>query len=431
MNYLTKVANFPHKSIEWPVKRPPKKRGDISFAASPVHVENTAALLDAYEIGCRWNLMRHALEITIPGFEVEAERSENTNLSRVIELAERHGLAQKQTIDHLLILAESYHPVADWIASVPWDGMDRTTALFDTIHLADWVDPQLAHLLLDRWLVSCVRAVLPSVAGERKFTPQGVLTFQGPQGIGKTEWIKALAPADRDWIAAGRVIDPHNRDSVQQATSFWIVEAGELDATYRKSDISALKAFVVQDVDTYRSAYARREESVPRRTVFAASVNPRYFLVDETGNRRWWTVACESLTWQHGIDVQQLWAQVRALIPQGATWWLSVEESLQLSAANAAHEMRDPLIDDLWATWREVSVQSVTTRITLTEIWAALPGREHRPRTKLESTVLGNTLRLAGVENDTLTHGAKTYRVMRVSVPSTGCFGYRRSEGDD
>ncbi len=432
MTYLADAKATEHPWIDWPIYRKPAKKDEAPTAPDPRFVENTAALLDAYGIRCRWNLMRHLLEIDVPGFNVPAERAQNANLSRILELAERHGLAKKATIDHLEILTRDYHPVAEWIASRPWDGTDRVDALMGSIGLAEGSNTTLAYTLIKRWLISCCRAVLPAELGESKFTPQGVLVFQGPQGIGKTEWFKRLAPPDSDWIATGRVIDPHNRDSVQQATSFWIVELGELDATYRRSDVAAIKAFVTQDTDTFRAAYARREENTPRRTVMAASVNPRYFLQDDTGNRRWWTVACLSLNWRHGIDVQQLWAQVMVEAKRAdAQWWLSPAENAALTEANAAHEVGDPIAEDLWDTWAPTPVQSVSARVTLSDIWAALPGRGNKGRTKAESTALANALRAAGVENDTLTHGVKTYRVKRILPNADGPGRYNDRYNDN
>jgi len=409
------AVQIAHPSIEWPVLARSRAGNQMPGVPSRDHIENTAAMLDAYGISVRWNTMRHTLELAIPGFAPSVERAENAGLARVVELGQRNGLSGVNVIDHLQTLAVEYHPVADWIASRSWDGQDRVDALLATVMVPDGADVALAAVLLRRWLVSCARAVMPQPSTGRRFTPQGVLVFQGPQGIGKTEWLKALAPPAADWILTGRTVDPHNRDSVQQVTGYWIVELGELDATYRKADISALKAFVTQEVDVYRAAYARREERIPRRTILGASVNPRYFLVDDTGNRRWWTVPVGALEWRHGIDVQQLWAQVAADAEDGAAWWLDADEQARLAATNADHEAPDPVVDDLWTTWEIVPVSSIerSPRVTLADVWSAMPGRENRPRTRYESATLANALRLAGAENDTLTHGSRTYRVRR------------------
>ncbi len=413
--------------IDWPVKLASKNKK--SAPPSRVHRENTAALLDAYGIEVRWNLMRHTLEITIPGFEREAERQENDNLACLLELAQRRGLSAENTVRHLRLLAQSYHPVRDWIEAAAWDGQDRLPELLATIELDPCADPELCGLLVTRWLISCARAVLPSEPGGRKFAPQGVLTLQGDQGIGKTEWFKSLAPPDNEWLSVGRVVDPHNRDSVQQATSFWIVELGELDATFKRADVVALKAFVTQDTDVYRSAFATREERTPRRTVLGASVNPKSFLVDETGNRRWWVVAVKSLDWKHKVDVQQLWAQVMVMAKRGDPWWLDPGETTALSASNRDFEVPDPLVEDLWGAWRPVPVVEVGApgpRVTLAEIWAALPGRCERPRSRGDANTLVRALREAGVESATKTDGFKTYRVVK-KLPITDRGDYGKS----
>ena len=403
--------------ITFPVMAAAKKKGDVSHSPSQKHEENTRALIDAYGINVRWNLMRHSLEVTIPGFTPEDERAENASLAMLESIIVRRGLSVDHSGRHILTMARSYHPVRDWMRSRAWDGTDRLPELMATLQLAPHADPELAGLLITRWLVSCAVAVLPQIAGQRPFTPQGVLTLQGAQGKGKTEWFKSLAPAGSGWIQAGEFIDPHNRDNVQQATSHWIVEMGELDATFKKSDVAALKAFITKERDVYRSAYAKREERVPRRMVLAATVNPQSFLVDVTGNRRWWTVPIVGLTWQHEIDIQQMWAQVALMAERGDPWWLNDAELQLLNTGNRQYEIQDSAIDDLWETWHPVALSDVLKipRVTLSEIWAALPGREHRERKPADTKMLLAALRDAGLEVGR-THNISTFRVELVNA---------------
>ena len=405
-----------HPQIDWPMPRAARKPGDApSHAPDPRFGENTGALLDAYGIRVRHNLMRHALEMTIPNFTPAIERAENANLEQFLELCDRHGLSPLKSTGHLHGHAREYHPVQKWITAKAWDGVDRLPEIMATVQLAASASSELSGLLLTRWLTACARALLPASPSLRPFCPQGVLTLQGPQGIGKTQWIKSLAPPDSGWISTGRVLDPHDRDSVQQATSFWIVELGEVDATFRRSDVAALKAFVTSEVDIYRSAYARREERIPRRTVLAASVNRKDFLVDDTGNRRWWTLACEGLAWQHTIDTQQLWAQIYHMAASGAPWWLTPQETESLSIANREHEAKDPLIEDLWATWRpSLAAAGREPRHTIADIWACLPGRANKVRNRAESNALAQALRDAGCDLGAKVNGYAVYGVDRI-----------------
>lgn len=371
--------------------------------------ENLEALLAAYGITNRVNLMRNAAELTIPLFDVSSGREANATLELVLDLADRWGLGRTSTLSQLTYLAEEYHPAWDWIRSDPWDGTSRIADLFGTLTLDRKADADLCRVLVEKWLVSAVKACkYPRQPGDH-FTPQGVMVLQGPQGIGKTQWFKSLQPRNANWVLSGQLLDPDDRDSVQQATSFWITELGELDSTYKKADIAALKAFVTKEFDTYRSAYAKREECVPRRTVFGASVNPQVFLVDDTGNRRWWTVPVVGLDWNHGINTQQLWAEVATMVAEDVPWWLTPEEHARLDLANEAHRMVDPLVDDLWECFQPNA--SGTLRYTLSQIWETLPGRKNKPRNHSESMRLGNALRAAGVENETVSNGTKTYNV--------------------
>jgi putative DNA primase/helicase len=72
--------------------------------------------------------------------------------------------------------------------------------------------------------------------------------------------------------------------------------------------------------------------------VFCATVNRKDFLVDDTGNTRWWTLPVIKINYQHGIDMQQLWAQVYHLYrTEKPDWWLSPSEESQLELLNQNH----------------------------------------------------------------------------------------------
>ena len=220
-------------------------------------------------------------------------------------------------------------------------------------------------------------------------------------------------------------MDPHNRDSVQQVTSFWLSELGELDATFKKSEVTAMKAFITQSEDVYRSAYATHAEHIPRRTMMMASVNPKTFLIDDTGNRRWWTIAVKQLNWNHSIDMQQLWSQVAVMVEAGERWWLDKQEMDMLSGSNNEHEIAEPIIEDFHSTWK-MAVHDISkpVRVTMMQIWDALPGRSNSPRQRKEANMLMNELEKMGAVNKTLTAGNKTFCVeLRNPFPAFGSSG--------
>jgi putative DNA primase/helicase len=174
---------------------------------------------------------------------------------------------------------------------------------------------------------------------------QGVLVFQGPQNLGKTKWFKSLVPKEIGVIQDGVTLDPKDKDSVKQAVSNWLVELGEVDATFRKSDIAQLKSFLTRDKDVLRRAYAHKESKYPRRTVFFASVNPEFFLADPTGNKRYWTIKCKALDHSHSIDMQQVWAEFYEIYKTGESWYLTPDELDELNENNEQHETHDPITE--------------------------------------------------------------------------------------
>ncbi len=182
----------------------------------------------------------------------------------------------------------------------------------------------------------------------------------------------------RDLVKVGALIDPKEKDTIISAVSHWLVELGELDGTLGKTDTARLKSFVSQDVDQFRRPYGRAEEKFPRHTVFFASVNPKAFLVDETGNVRWWTIPVTGLNPQHQIDMQQLWAEVYEWFNADERWWLEHSEEGLLEAANADHERPDPF-DEMIASKYDFSnpgPRKLTATQVLQELGYSTPSKK-------------------------------------------------------
>jgi putative DNA primase/helicase len=86
----------------------------------------------------------------------------------------------------------------------------------------------------------------------------------------------------------------------------------------------------------------------PRQTVFAATVNDANFLVDATGNRRWWTIAVKKMRWKHDIDMQQLYAQLAVELAAGERWWLAPAEERLLAEYNLRHRNVSAIAERVW-----------------------------------------------------------------------------------
>jgi predicted P-loop ATPase len=75
-------------------------------------------------------------------------------------------------------------------------------------------------------------------------------------------------------------------------------------------------------------------------------VNHANFLVDDTGNSRWWTIPVTSINYNHDIDMQQLWAQVyQQLYLEQHVWWLTPDEEAELEVHNSKHRSVNSIRD--------------------------------------------------------------------------------------
>ena len=319
------------------------------------HIDNLREICHRLGVVIRYNVIKKAEEIIIPGESYTMDNEANASLAWLSSECSLFKFPTDRISDFITYLADEtqFNPVVSWIGSRAWDGKPRLQALCDTITAKG--DNAMKDTLIKRWMIAAVAAAyLPN-----GISAPGVLTLQGAQYLGKTQWFKNLVPAELDLIQEGMILKPDDKDSVKQCTSYWLVELGELDSTFRKSDIAQLKAFITKQVDVLRLAYARRESRFPRRTMFFGSVNPREFLHDATGNRRFWTIECQHIQHDHGLNMQQVWAEVHALWQSGEGYYLSADEMDALNAHNsdfmAVEPIEERLLDELdWSAPRPI-----------------------------------------------------------------------------
>lgn len=302
----------------------------LGSRALPETLDNLEHLLNEGGFEPRFNVIRKRLELRHVG-------GSPTAMAEIISFANLNklGTGNLQRFVEEIGHRRTCNPVADWIRGTPWDGTDRLPALYGTVTTNEDYPDGLKETLLYRWLLSATAAALSG----NGFKARGVLTLQGPQGIGKTSWIAALMPKGElrnECIKLDHHMDGASKDSIISAIAHWVVEIGELDGAFKR-DVARLKGFLTNDFDKVRRPYGHVDSEYPRRTVFAATVNDLNFLVDKTGNSRWWTVAVERLDFQHGTDMQQVFAQLALDFDEGAQWWLTPEEEEKLEQYNQCH----------------------------------------------------------------------------------------------
>lgn len=332
-------------------------------------VENLAYMLGEYGIRCRYNLISKETEISIPGMAFSQDNRAAASLATIGSLCARNRMPKSDLGEYITLISDAnpYNPAADWIDSKPWDGQDRITALAATL---DPEDAELATALLRRWMIGAVGCVYEP-AGQ---SMQGMLVLQGPQNSGKTTWFWSLTARNKNLAAEGVTLNPSDRDSVKMAISKWLVELGELDATFRKSDIAQMKSFLTKDSDELFLRYSRASSQFPRRTAFVGTVNHKHYLHDETGNRRYWTVRHgPGLKGVHDVDMQQAWAQAKTLWAAGEQHRLTMDELNRLNVVNEEHREPNSIEELILArfAWNHPREQH-TSLMSATEVLVAV-----------------------------------------------------------
>lgn len=315
---------------------------------------NIAALeaeLGRLGISVRFDQIRH--EMTVSGVPPQYNPETAAQDLPVLlhdTLKTRYRCTKDLLTDLLGVIAgkHRFNPVLDLLNSSQWDGESRLLDLFQILGICP--EDGLSQTLVWKWCLQA--AALLENPAHKPFGADGVLVLQGPQGCGKTSFVRKLGISP-EFTRLGQYFDPKDKDTTRRCVSCWICELGEVETTLR-GDLERLKAFLTAETDVYRVPYGRTDCQYIRRTSFIATCNSSAFLIDPTGSRRFWTVPVQQIDLERlqDFDSLQFWLEVRASVASGGqSFRLTREEQAQLAQRNAAHEKplkAQPEIEDIF-----------------------------------------------------------------------------------
>lgn len=190
-----------------------------------------------------------------------------------------------------------YHPIRARVESLrgSWDREKRlATWLRRACMEEDEIDEPTQEYLarVGTWLLMamCARVLPEKKDGTRIIRGPGtkfdyMVIFEGAQGAKKSTLASVLGwghSADTGLVLG-------EKDSYQNLQGVWVYEWGELDSLNR-SEVTRVKNFVSSPKDRFRASFDRRPKDYPRQVVFIGTTNEDHYLVDPTGNRRFWPV---------------------------------------------------------------------------------------------------------------------------------------------
>jgi hypothetical protein len=264
----------------------------------------------------------------------------------------------------------TFHPVREYLESLPWDGVSRAGRLFTAYFPCASDDPEYLSAVGEKFLVGAVARVMHPGC---KVDTMPVIA--GNQGQKKSSGLAALVG---DQWYGNDMPDMTQKDAKEWLRGKWVAEIGEL-SSMRGKDIEHVKNFLSTTSDSYRKSYGHVTQTYPRQTVFAGTVNGNEYLSDETGNRRFWPLQMieGAIVDVVGLerDRGQIWAEALHLYRNGTAWWFDEGESATLSAQQAAARSVD--IDETRvADWLRGQEGPVTAGGVAATLFADAPGNK-------------------------------------------------------
>lgn len=284
----------------------------------------------------RWNELKGQIELDGEVCELDALRI-HLALSYNIQLPDSDCTA----ICTHIAKQQQFSPVAEYL--------NQCAKLYPAD--SDLLDSLASSMLgtSDPLHQSYIRKTLISAVA-RAFWPgckvDTVCILAGAQGVGKSSFWKILA--SEDWFddTVGSASDKDERLKLHQS---WFIEWAELEAVFKRKDISTVKAFITTQADQVRPPYGRAVMEFRRPSIIVGSTNETEFLADATGNRRYWVVpVLQNVPLQQlAIDRDRIWAAAVHAFRQGERWELPVEMR-DLAAIDAANYVTtDPWEDTI------------------------------------------------------------------------------------
>ena len=232
----------------------------------------------------------------------------------------------------------SFHPVLNYIEHLQWDGVKRVDTFFQKY--AGAPDLPLIKAMGRAMLVAAVRRVRQPGS---KFDT--IIVLEGPQGVGKSTFVKELA--GDAWFSDSLQIGTDPKATIEQTAGKWICEFGELSG-HRKKEQQTVKAFLSRSVDSAALKYERRATDVPRQFICIATVNDQKYLTDMTGNRRYWCVPITTVNVAAlRADRDQIWAEAARIEEDGASVVLPKHLVEVARLEQQKRCLSDPWLDEL------------------------------------------------------------------------------------
>ena len=289
-------------------------------------------------------------------------------------------------------MRNKFHPVRDILDGLEFDGEEHIRSL-----LPDYLgveDTEYSYQVMRLWMLGAVARVYEPGC---KF--DYTMIFTGPQGLGKSTFLKMMALNDA-WFNDS--LDSLDSDKAAQSLmGSWIVELAELKSLARTAGgVESVKRFLTAVQDKYRVPYERRADIFLRQCVFAGTTNKSDFLQDETGNRRFLIIQTGVNKPTKSLFVPEAIEDMKAAWAQAVHIWKTENPELILpdSCQDEARRLQDESMADDGKVGIITQYLENKDRTCVLEIWKEALEENGRPQKWQSSEIMDIVLSIPGWE---------------------------------
>ncbi|MEA5515742.1 VapE domain-containing protein [Nodularia sp. UHCC 0506] len=319
----------------------------------------------------RWNVLKKQVEL-------DGERLPLDRIDLKVAIHIDIDISKEQAKGIVLELAQAnpYNPVVEYLERVAHKHQNVDVSILDQIasRYFGTNDPLHAALMKRTLIAAVARAFEPGCKHDE------ITILQGKQKSLKSTFWEVLAGAE----FFTDDLNGTEKDEIMKISRYWLLEYAEFENSYKKKDVSQLKAFLSRRQDSMRRPYGTDIEDFLRPSIFVGTTNQTEFLYDPTGERRFWVIK----VLLSKININQLkqerdllWAAAVAAYRQGEQWHLTDTEDEWLAVANKQFQSSDPweMIVTAWADQRqEVYIPEILTEVLKIDLGRQSRTEEYR-----------------------------------------------------
>ena len=303
-----------------------------------------------------------------------------------------------------------FNPIGDYLSSLPaWDRQNHVARLFS--RLPGVSSEQLAYLSI--WLRSTVAHWLQM---DTLHGNEVVPTLIGPQGCGKTTFLRRLLPQHLREYYLDHLNLSNKFDKEMALTNNLLVNLDELDAI-RPSQHAALKQTLSKSKVNGRPIYGCSQQDRPRFASFVATTNNPHPLTDATGSRRYICLTIPEgrfIDNSGNIDYDQLYAQVlHELRELEAPYWFNNDEVARIQQLNQGYMEQKDMAEMIKLCFRQPKEGETAQNLNGTQMLEIISKQYPSVKVCQSARVhLAYALRELGYEQCKTTGNVKYYRLV-------------------